>query len=42
MVDPATAQSLAERLGDMILALDLGKAGRPVPPVERQGRGGKA
>jgi hypothetical protein len=40
MVDPAAAQRLPERLGDVILALDLSEARRAVPPVQRQRRGG--
>ncbi len=42
MMHPPAAQRLAERLGDLVLALDLGEAGRAVPAVERQRRGGKA
>jgi hypothetical protein len=42
MVHPAAAQCLPERLSDVILALDLGERGWPVPPVQRQGRGGRA
>src|SRR5580693_5416021 len=39
MVDPAAAQRLAERLGDVILALDLSEAGRTIPAVQGQRRG---
>ena len=42
MVHPAAAQRLPERLGDMVLALDLGEAGRAVAAVERQRRGRRA
>jgi hypothetical protein len=35
VVDPAGVQRLAQRLGDVILALELGEGGRPVTPVQR-------
>ena len=38
MVHAATAQSLPERLGDVILALQLSEGRRPVPAVERERR----
>ena len=40
VVDPAGAQRLPQRLGDVFLALDLGERRRPVPAVERQARRG--
>ena len=40
VVDPPAAQRLAQRLGDLLLALDLGEGGRPVLPVQRQACGG--
>jgi hypothetical protein len=40
VVDPAAAQRLAERIGYVILALDLCEARRAVPAVQRQRRSG--
>src|SRR5215472_13759714 len=39
---PAAEQRLSQRLGDVILTLDLGEAGRTVPPIQRERRGGQA
>src|ERR1022692_3077421 len=36
MIDPSGAQCLPQRLGDVFLALDLGKGRWPVAAVERQ------
>jgi hypothetical protein len=38
MMHATAAQRLAKRLGDMILALDLGESSRAVPAVERERR----
>src|SRR5215469_18674706 len=37
----AAAERLPERLSNVILALDLGECGWPVPAVQGQGRGGE-
>jgi hypothetical protein len=41
-VHSAAAKRLPERLGDVVLALDLGEASRAIPAVERKRSGRKA